>query len=120
MDAITLDTEKLQQIIDEFAAAAENGYDENCENQTRKIFLKKSDYETVISTPGAHCKILCPLKLREEKHVFFHSTSGNKYLLWWSENRFTRIYNDVGEIMVIDTEWILSQQKYRLLYGFGI
>lgn len=105
-----LDPEKLQQLIDGFAY---EDRDDNCENQTRKISLKKSDYETVISTPGAYCNILCPLKLREEKHVFFHSASGDKYLLWWSdsETRFTRAYGDVGEITVIDTDWILSQRK---------
>jgi len=114
------DTERLQKFIDDIFAY-EDG-DDNCENQTRKISLKKDDYEKVISTPGTHCYILCPVKLLIEKHLFFHSTSGNKYLLWWSdfEKKFTRVYSDVGEITVIDTDWILSQTILREKYNIPL
>jgi hypothetical protein len=105
----------LQQLIDDF----ENNryvvnYDEydNCEYQTRKICISKRDYEIVISTHGTQCHTLSP-KNEKEKHCFFHSKSGKKYLLWWSdtESKFSRIYSDIGEIIVIDMEWINFQSK---------
>jgi hypothetical protein len=86
--------------------------DQNIEHQTRKISLAKNDYETIISTPGSYCHTLSK-KLCKENHIYYHSVSGNKYMLWWSDisDDYTRIYNDVGEISVVDVEWILHQNN---------